>query len=495
MITTLSPEQEIQLELYSKKWRKIAISTEPANRAEAERGVKLAYECGGLVPPKEIIWCDSPMAMYAKMDDTKTSVQVAINADTDKTAYINLMKVIDIPIWRAIKDLTGREVSRAYQWTVLRKLREQVKVPDGDWRRDFAYKVRLGQHEAHRIAFYDYCRNVLGFTEETKSMVGLILMGQHAGWWMPYEDVCLISERHTTLNFDDEGKLHCDDGLAVGYPDGWGLYARHGSIVPEDLIFYPEKITPEKILEANDIPARIMIEQYGLDNLVGHEQFHKIQVDLTDKQQSQRDDYIEKWKSIRLAVTPTNRQEAEKGVYLAYQNAGLPPPQHIIWYASPKARHSTPLDIELGDSVKKEVQDAVINSVRAIIKTRMRSIAFEEIEIKFFLEMISSVELKVDDLVHKAVYPEYKRPSHSKTDPLLSLGVYDFLYDVFNFKTETEKLRGLWLIEQHAGAWIPYQNVCKMTERHKKIHFDDNGKLYNKDGFAIMYSDGWGVSV
>jgi len=63
MITDLTPEQEAQLQVYAEKWRAIGLSTEPANRAEAEKGVRLAYELAGLNPPKEILWFESPMAM------------------------------------------------------------------------------------------------------------------------------------------------------------------------------------------------------------------------------------------------------------------------------------------------------------------------------------------------------------------------------------------------------------------------------------------------
>jgi hypothetical protein len=66
MITELTPEQEAQLAVYAEKWRKISLSTEPANRPEAEKGVKLAYELAGLNPPKEIVWFDSPLELCSR---------------------------------------------------------------------------------------------------------------------------------------------------------------------------------------------------------------------------------------------------------------------------------------------------------------------------------------------------------------------------------------------------------------------------------------------
>lgn len=70
----LTPEQKAKMDEYADKWVKIGLSTQPANRAEAEAGVKKAYELAGLNPPKHIYWADSPMSaamMYAALNEIK----------------------------------------------------------------------------------------------------------------------------------------------------------------------------------------------------------------------------------------------------------------------------------------------------------------------------------------------------------------------------------------------------------------------------------------
>src|SRR5205814_316376 len=44
------------------EWLAYGLSTEPANRAEAEAGVRAAYEAAGLDAPKFMIWVGSPWA-------------------------------------------------------------------------------------------------------------------------------------------------------------------------------------------------------------------------------------------------------------------------------------------------------------------------------------------------------------------------------------------------------------------------------------------------
>lgn len=61
-IVKLTAEQEAILPRKKDEWVEHGLSTAPANRAEAERGVRLAYEAAGLDHPRFFIWVDSPYA-------------------------------------------------------------------------------------------------------------------------------------------------------------------------------------------------------------------------------------------------------------------------------------------------------------------------------------------------------------------------------------------------------------------------------------------------
>jgi hypothetical protein len=61
MGTPLSPEQAQILPEYQEKWRRIALSTEPINPAQAAEAVKNAYRINGFQEPKVYI-CGSPYA-------------------------------------------------------------------------------------------------------------------------------------------------------------------------------------------------------------------------------------------------------------------------------------------------------------------------------------------------------------------------------------------------------------------------------------------------
>ncbi|MDE2105075.1 MAG: hypothetical protein KGL39_47995, partial [Patescibacteria group bacterium] len=62
MITALTTEQEKRFPEFVEKWTRIGLSTKSANRIEAEKGIRLAYEAAALPKPKKIVWCGSPLS-------------------------------------------------------------------------------------------------------------------------------------------------------------------------------------------------------------------------------------------------------------------------------------------------------------------------------------------------------------------------------------------------------------------------------------------------
>jgi len=114
------------------------------------------------------------------------------------------------------------------------------------------------------MAFYEYFRDACGLSEETKLLCGLCKICKSANWWLPHEKICWISERHNILNRDDSGRLHCESGPALGYPDGWFIWAIGGVIVDEQIVMRPDTQTVDQIAaDINDESRRIRIERFG----------------------------------------------------------------------------------------------------------------------------------------------------------------------------------------------------------------------------------------
>src|SRR3990167_4714223 len=61
-IEKLTSKQEKSLATFRDKWLAIGLSTEPADRPEAEKAIDLAYTCAGLEHPRIRVWLESPFA-------------------------------------------------------------------------------------------------------------------------------------------------------------------------------------------------------------------------------------------------------------------------------------------------------------------------------------------------------------------------------------------------------------------------------------------------
>jgi hypothetical protein len=102
---------------------------------------------------------------------------------------------------------------------------------------------------------------------------------ESACWWYPHRDFVMVCERPTVIAREltnpesprgwGSHRLHSETGPALGFRDGWGVYAVHGTRVPAYVIENPELITWQAIeSEKNAEVRRVMIGRYGADRYV-----------------------------------------------------------------------------------------------------------------------------------------------------------------------------------------------------------------------------------
>lgn len=90
----------------------------------------------------------------------------------------------------------------------------------------------IGQFQAPRWGFVDFFHRVgvSGLDRLAPLWYGLTACGPY---W-PLHHVVILTERPTLLSFDADRRLHADHGPAVAYPDGYAVYACHGTLRPPD---------------------------------------------------------------------------------------------------------------------------------------------------------------------------------------------------------------------------------------------------------------------
>src|SRR5579864_3030102 len=102
-------------------------------------------------------------------------------------------------------------------------------------------------------------------------MQGMIAVGRSAGWWWTRRGFAVVTDRAELLHVEHwpargefGRRLHCADGPAIRYRDGWALHFWHGTRVPADLI-ETEWDTTRILREPNAEVRRCAIEKLGWD--------------------------------------------------------------------------------------------------------------------------------------------------------------------------------------------------------------------------------------
>lgn len=255
---TLTPEEEAKIPEYANKWRAIALDCQPANRALSEAAIYEICEANGKAKPKHFLWVLSPTELIDSYCIMRAEWERLKRPAITGKVWEDLTAT-----WRTFQQT--KEAPREIRPVLERDLQKFVK--------DAQDAVLFGQHDAHWLAFFDYFRNVLGYTKETESRLGFMEHARHGGWFILCDEVCICAERWMQLALDDRGRLHNDVGPAIEYRDGQKQYYVQGihlsAEVAEALIIDTKKLTIKMVdAERNAEIKRLMIERFGKDKYV-----------------------------------------------------------------------------------------------------------------------------------------------------------------------------------------------------------------------------------
>jgi hypothetical protein len=367
-IESLTAAQEARFSEFVEKWTQIGLSTEPADRSRAEAAIREMYKQAGLAAPKTIVWCGSPRALALRSDKKLLSSMgdCVTNAVRD-----NPMRTVRIRVGDALAESARKVVSANVPAKIrqqchsagttivgclLESLRDSVLYAGDPW--------LSAQDDAARLAAFRYDYEVLGLTVQTECLSGLWELAQSAGWAVPHQNICWVSERYNVLKRDESGLLHSLSGPACAYPDGWAIYVIHGVRVPAFVVERPDEITVEKIDKEDDAEIRsVMVERYRVgEEINGLEAFLRdsggrrprwsgpvpamwsaadpqpttIKIErLTPEQEARFPEFVEKWTKVATSTIPADRPLAEAAINEMYKQAGGAPPRKIVWCGSP----------------------------------------------------------------------------------------------------------------------------------------------------------------
>jgi len=255
-ITELTAEQEALIPVWRDKWIEIGLDTKPSDRAEAEKWIKRSYTDRGFAEPKSILWFDSPVAILDFLKE---------NGDTSNTSMSS-----------------------------------------------FCY----GSQDASWLGFYDYFLKVCG-VEEVRKLEALIELSNHCGWWIPYTNHALVSEKPIEIHINDQKVLHRDGGPAILFKDGFAIHALNGIRVTKEIAETAwNELNPKLVLtEENAEVKREIVRKIGIERLIAHPDF--------------KTEVIDAWENYELLVlsiddiVPDSDRVSRRRPYLKMLNPSI----------------------------------------------------------------------------------------------------------------------------------------------------------------------------
>ena len=299
-IEKLTDEQIEMFPYYVDKWIKIGTCTDPCDRIESKSAINEMYQMGGMPPPKNIVWTQSPLSMvlterFIKNDSVRASVYDSVlnsvRASVHESVLNSVRASVGASVSNSVSASVGNSVRDSVLNSVLASVGDSVRASVGDSvrasvinsvgasvrnsvrdsvgdsvgasiRNSVGASVR-GQHESWWLSYYDYFLNVCGLKKETEKLSGLFRLAKNTGWVLSYMNMCIVSERHNICELQD-GVIHCGTGPAIAYSDGFAVYAINGVMVDKQIVMAPQTQTLFQIDgESNAEKKRIRIERFG----------------------------------------------------------------------------------------------------------------------------------------------------------------------------------------------------------------------------------------
>jgi hypothetical protein len=99
-------------------------------------------------------------------------------------------------------------------------------------------------------------------------------IAQSSCWWWPYENLCVISERPILVRMREWSgnryRLHCENGPALAFSDGWKVYALNGVRVPSEIVETPAaKLDPYLLLRERKAEIRReIVRKIGIERVL-----------------------------------------------------------------------------------------------------------------------------------------------------------------------------------------------------------------------------------
>ncbi len=288
-----------------RRWQATALRVGATDHARAQDGVRAAYAFAGLAPPRRFVWHDSPMAGLAAAvalvagEGEESVWRPLVDAVGDERTAVavhaphlvcrvraELVEPLIVRVWQAWAEQVVQEardvcwdcsfhrpehettsILQAAGLGTLTRLRAALAAR-GDPTEVFAAAEtvevgHIGADTAHQWVDVWQLRELTGrgLPAAAPVVAGLAQVAQAAGSCWPMREVAVLTRRPVLLHHDAAGRLHRDGGPAALWPDGFAVWAWHGTRVARHVIEDPGSITADEVEEELDERVRQVLRE------------------------------------------------------------------------------------------------------------------------------------------------------------------------------------------------------------------------------------------
>ena len=285
LLTKLTPEQEARIPAIRDEFLRIGLSTEPADFDAAEQAARDAYAVAGLPAPELFIRLASPMegAIGAAIlkgtrigesvrdqvwDQVRAQVWAQVRDQVGDQVGAQVRAQVGAQVWDQVRDQVWAQVRDQVGDQVWAQVRAQVWDQVWDQVRAQVGAAFYSQHEAGWLSWASYFHRVCNLPGAEK-IEPLARIAANCGWVWFFAGAVIITDRPRILRRDDQNRLHCEDGPALEYRDGFAIHAWHGTRVPTEWIEDRPSLTAKIALTWPNVDQRAAAcEILGWHNII-----------------------------------------------------------------------------------------------------------------------------------------------------------------------------------------------------------------------------------
>lgn len=284
MIVKLTKKHEEQIPNYIDKWIKMASGE--TDLVESQKYVNKIYASMGKKEP--IFFClDSPLsaclavAIVRQLDsplDRQLHRQIRsqlfsplfsplhskLFSPLDSKLHSQLHSQLDSklfsPLVSQLRSPLDRQLDSKLHSPLHRQLFRQLNKINNDWYLSLWWLSWCG--------YYDFTK-MIGVDFDIDKFDLLIGFLKNIIFCVPYDGIFFMSKKPININWKNK-LLHCENGPAIEFKDGYGLWALNGVTVTKEVVETPaDKLDPKLILnEKNAEVRREIVRKIGIERIV-----------------------------------------------------------------------------------------------------------------------------------------------------------------------------------------------------------------------------------